>query len=190
LHDLGEDVREDEHLALALIGEREVSEHLPDEFAVHLAFGVAHLFEADGDAGIAKSELQFLDDAEHGLSARRTRVLDGLDRLAFHAGRHRHESGEETLFIEREVAGRADAADVEGGGWNGDLPARALDRVVDDLGHGHAHQFAEARLVECCDVDGFHLPSFSQMRRPGGLRYVPVTTPPSTLSTTPVMNDA
>ena len=134
----------------------EVAEHLADELAVHLAFGIAHLFVAYGDAGFAHAELQFLDHAEHGLPARGAGVLHGLDRLAFQARRVGHQSGQQSLLVEGEIAGGADAAHVQCRGLGADLAARALDGGVDDLGHGHAHQLAELRLVKGGDVNRFH----------------------------------
>ena len=115
-HDFGEDVGEDEDLTLALIGMREVAEHLADEFAVHLAFGVAHFFVAYGDAGFTEAELQLLNHGEDGLAAGGAGILDGFDGLAFEARSAGHESGKESLFVEREVARSGDGADVEGGG--------------------------------------------------------------------------
>ena len=112
-HHFGEDVGEDEDLAFALVGVGEVAEHLADELAVHLAFGVAHLFVADGDPGFAHAELQFLNHAEHGLPAGGAGVLHGLDGLAFQARRVGHQSGEQSLLVEREIARRADAAHVQ-----------------------------------------------------------------------------
>ena len=155
-HDFGEDVREDEDLALALAGMGEVAEHLADELAVHLAFGVAHLFVADGDTGFAHAELQFLNHAEHGLPARGAGVLHRFDGLAFEARRVGHQAGEQSLLVEGEIAGRADAAHVQRGGLGADLAAGALDGGVENLGHGHAHQLAELRLVKGGDVDRFH----------------------------------
>ena len=125
-HHFGEDMREDEDLAFALVGVGEVAEHFADELAVHFAFGIAHFFVAHGDAGVAHAELQLLNDAEDGLTAGGAGVLHGLDGLAFQAGSAGHQSGKEPLFIEREVAGGADAADVQGGGVGGDFAAGAL----------------------------------------------------------------
>ena len=160
-HDFGEDVGEDEDLAFALIGVGEVAENLADELAVHLAFGIAHFFVADGDAGFAEAELQLLNDRKDGLAAGGAGVLDGFDGFAFQAGSAGHESGEESLFIEGEVAGGGDGADVEGGGLDGDFAAGALDGIVEDRGHGQAHQFSKTRLVIGGDVDGLHTSIFA-----------------------------
>ncbi len=93
-HHFGEDVREDEDLARALVGMGIIAEHLADELAVHLAFGIAHLFIAYRDPGVAHAELQLLDYRENGLPARGAGVLHRLDGLAFEARRVGHQSGE------------------------------------------------------------------------------------------------
>ena len=90
-----------------------VAEHFADEFAVHLAFGIAHLFVAHGDAGFAHAELQFLDHAEDGLPTRGAGVLHGFDGLALHARRVGHQPGEQALLIQRKVAGGSHAAHVQ-----------------------------------------------------------------------------
>jgi hypothetical protein len=61
IHHLGEDVREDEQLALALVGVREVAQHLADQLAVHLPLGIAHLLVADRDTHVTVSGLELVD---------------------------------------------------------------------------------------------------------------------------------
>ena len=91
---------------------------------------------------------------------------------------HGHEPGEQPLLVEREVTGGADAAHVQRGGGDIDLPASALNGVVDDLGHGHAHQLAEAGLMEGSDVDVFHGPSIYILARFGFIADTPVAQMP------------
>ena len=78
LHHLRKEVGEDVHLAFPFGGMREISEGLADELAIHLAFGVAHFFVADGNPRIAPSDLQFLDDGEDGLATGGAGIFDRL----------------------------------------------------------------------------------------------------------------
>jgi hypothetical protein len=72
-------VREDVGLAFTLLGVGEVAEDLADEGAVHLALVVAHLLEADGDTGLAQTELELLGHGQDGLAAGGAGVLHRLD---------------------------------------------------------------------------------------------------------------
>ena len=77
--------------------------------------------------------------------------------LRLEAGHLGHEAGEEALLVERDVAGGADRGRRRGP--TASIPisrAGAGDRVRHDLGHGHAHELAEHRLVVGGDVDGLH----------------------------------
>ncbi len=113
-HDLGEEVGEDVDLAGALVGVREVAEHLAHPRAVDLAVVAAHLLVADGDADLAHAEEQLLGDREHRLAARGAGVLDRLDRLALEPGHRGDEAGEQPLPVERDAAGGGDRGDVDG----------------------------------------------------------------------------
>ena len=112
-HHFGEDVRENEYLAFALVRVREVAQHFADELAIHVAFGIAHLFVAHRDPRIAHAELQLVNHRKHGLPSGCAGVLHGFDGLALHPRSHGHQAGQQSLLVQREVAGRTDASHVQ-----------------------------------------------------------------------------
>jgi len=156
LHDFGEQVRKDEYLALALIGMRKIAESLADELAIHLAFVVAHLFITHCDADVTPSEQKFLDHGEHGLTARGAGILHRFDGLCGQAGHHCHQTGEQPLLVQRNVAGGADRTDIQHRGLHFNLTACAENGVLNDLRHRHGHEFSKLRLMVGCDVNAFH----------------------------------
>ena len=156
LHDLGKQVGKNEHLALALVGMGKIAQSFANELAVHLAFVVAHLLIADGDADVTPAQQEFLDDGKHGLTAGGAGVLHGFYGLAGQARQHCHQAGEQTLLVKGNIAGGTDRANIQRGGLDADLAASAVDRVLDDLWHRHGHELSEFRLMVGGDVNTLH----------------------------------
>ncbi len=165
LHHLGEDMREHEHLAFALVRMCKVSEHFADQFAIHLARGIAHFFVTHGDSGLAHAKLQLLNYREHRLSAGGASVFHGLNRLTLEARCSGHQACQQSLLVQRKVAGGAHAAHVQCRCRSAHLAAGPLNRSVQNLGHGHAHQLAEPRLVKRRDIDWLHNTIFAVLVR-------------------------
>jgi hypothetical protein len=158
-HDLGEEMGKDVDLAFALAGMREVTQHLADEGAIHLALVIAHLLEPDREADVTEPHLHLADRAQHRLAAGGAGVLHRFDGFGAEPRDHCYETGKKALLIEREVAGGTDRGDVDRLRFGADLGAGLVDRIGHDLRHRHVEQFSEFGLVVCGDIDLFHVTS-------------------------------
>src|SRR5208337_1729427 len=156
LHDLGKKMGKDVDLAFTFGGMREITEGLADELSIHFAFGVAHFFVADRNPSIAPSNLQLLDDGQDGLPARGAGIFDRLDGLAGKARNIRHQAREQSLLVEGDVANGAHGAYIERGGFDFDLRAGLGNGAAENLGHRHAHELSEFRLMIGGDVNALH----------------------------------
>ena len=156
LHDLGEDVGEDEGFTGAFVGVREVAEGFADALAVGFACIVAHLLDADGDGGFAEAGLELVDTGEDGLATGGAGVFYGFEGFAGETFDACHEAGDEALLMEGEVAGGGDGSAVDGGGYDADFGADALDGAGNHGFLGEGEELAEFGLVVGGDVDGLH----------------------------------
>ena len=120
---------------------------------------------------LAEPELELLDHRQDRLAARGAGVLHRLDGFAAEPRRHGHQTREQPLFVERDVAGRADGRDIDGRRFGADLGIGLVDRREDDLGHGHGKELAEFALVVRGDIDGFHGHGSSCSTRVGSFQF-------------------
>src|ERR1019366_8538800 len=150
------EVGEDVYLAFTFVGMRKIPEGLADELSIHLAFGVAHFFVADRNPNIAPSDLQFLDDGQDGLTTGGARIFARLDRLAGESRNLGHEACEQSLLVEGYIASGAHGAYIDGGGFHFDFRTGLCNGALKNLGHSHAHELPEFRLMIGGDVNALH----------------------------------
>ena len=84
---------------------------------------------------VAPPNLQFLDNGEDRLATGGAGVLHGLDRLSGKPRNIRHQSREQALLVEGDIADGAHGANIERGGFHFDLRAGLRNGASKNLGH-------------------------------------------------------
>src|ERR1017187_510445 len=117
---------------------------------------VAHFFVADRNPNIAPSDLQFLDDGQDGLATGGARIFNRLDRLTGESRNLGHEACEQSVLVQEYIASGAHGAYIDRGGFHFDFRTGLCNGALKNLGHRHAHEFPEFRLMIGSDVNALH----------------------------------